>query len=126
MARLLARGVVPLLLLLSAWMAFAPAGFGPAPALAGEETVSIVARKFTFTPSEIVLAKGQAVVLELTSQDRLHGFNCPGLGIRADVQPGQTAKIPLVPATAGRFPFSCDVFCGGGHEEMSGVIVVKE
>jgi cytochrome c oxidase subunit 2 len=30
------------------------------------------------------------------------------------------------PDTAGKFFFACDVFCGSGHEEMEGEIVVTE
>jgi cytochrome c oxidase subunit 2 len=33
--------------------------------------------------------------------------------------------VRVVPQKAGRFEFHCDVFCGSGHEEMSGILVVK-
>ena len=29
-----------------------------------------------------------------------------------------------MPDKTGKFTFSCDVFCGDGHEEMTGTIVV--
>ena len=90
------------------------------------ETKQIVAKKFEFTPNEIVLLKGKAVVLELTSLDRTHGFNCPGLGLRSNVEPGKKLRLEFTPSEAGTFPFFCDVFCGSGHEEMAGVIIVKE
>ena len=93
------------------------------------ETASIIkvsAKKFEFSPSEITLQKGVPVLLELTSQDRVHGFNCPELRIRADVPPGKPTVIRVVPQKAGRFAFRCDVFCGDGHEDMEGVIIVKD
>jgi cytochrome c oxidase subunit II len=65
------------------------------------------------------------VVLELTTLDRRHGFKSTLLGLRADIIPGQTARIRLVPKQAGTFAFHCDVFCGSGHEDMSGTIVVE-
>jgi cytochrome c oxidase subunit II len=34
------------------------------------------------------------------------------------------ARLRLVPERAGEFPFLCDVFCGDGHEGMSGLLVV--
>jgi hypothetical protein len=42
-----------------------------------------------------------------------------------DVAVGQPVRVRLVPQAAGTFEFHCDVFCGSGHEEMSGRIVVK-
>ena len=94
-------------------------------AMAQEQTIKITAKKFEFTPSEITLKKGVPVVLELTSLDRLHGFNCPGLKIRADVEQGKTATVKFTPDTAGEFPFHCDIFCGSGHEMMHGKFVVS-
>jgi cytochrome c oxidase subunit 2 len=98
------------------------------PALAGAEpmVIKITAKKFEFSPSEITLKKGVPVVLELVSLDRTHGFNCPDLGVRADVAPGKPTRVNLTPGKAGSFVFNCDIFCGDGHEDMTGTIVVKE
>jgi cytochrome c oxidase subunit 2 len=54
------------------------------------------------------------------------GFNVPDLGARADILPGQVARVRLVPDKVGTFEFHCDIFCGSGHEQMSGTIVVTE
>jgi cytochrome c oxidase subunit 2 len=75
---------------------------------------------------EVRLKKGVPVVLELTSLDVAHGFNLPDLGVRADVLPGLTTSVRIVPQQAGRFVFHCDIFCGTGHEELEGTIVVTE
>ena len=88
--------------------------------------IHVTARKFEYTPRVITLKKGVPVVLELTSVDRLHGFNVPGLGVRADVMPGQTARVNIVPRKTGTFPFHCDNFCGSGHPNMTGEIVVVD
>ncbi|MFP5238378.1 MAG: cupredoxin domain-containing protein [Acidobacteriota bacterium] len=93
---------------------------------AGARVVRVTAEKFEFKPERIELAKGKPVVLELISLDRLHGFRCPGLGIRVDVAPDKVTRVPLTPDKAGSFPFVCDVFCGEGHDEMTGVILVTE
>jgi cytochrome c oxidase subunit II len=92
----------------------------------GEQVIKITAKKFEFSPKEITLKKGAPMVLELTSLDRLHGFNCPGLKIRTDIQPGKVAKLRVTPDKAGSFPFFCDIFCGSGHGEMIGTITVTE
>ncbi len=87
--------------------------------------VSITAKKFAFMPDHVTLKAGAPAIIELTSLDRQHGFNCPGLGVRADVNPGVISRIRLTPAKPGKYPFHCDIFCGEGHGEMVGTIVVK-
>lgn len=91
-----------------------------------ERVVKIVAQRFTFTPKEIILKKGENVRLEFTSLDFVHGFNVPGLNIRADLPPGKITVIHLNPQKADTFDFICDNFCGAGHEDMEGRIIVKD
>ena len=91
-----------------------------------EQVIQITAKRFEYTPKEISVKKGVPVVLEFTSQDRLHGFNCPGLKIRTDIPPGKASTLRFVPDKAGTFPFHCDNFCGTGHEGMRGTITVTE
>ena len=67
--------------------------------------IKIVARRFSYSPHEIVLKKGEPVRLEFTSLDFVHGFKIPDLGIRADLPPGKTTVVPLQPQKAGKFPF---------------------
>jgi cytochrome c oxidase subunit 2 len=90
-----------------------------------EKIIKVTAKKFEFSPERIVLKKGEPVTLELTSLDRKHGFAVPELGIHSEIKPGETARVRIVPDKAGTFAFHCDVFCGDGHEGMSGVIVVE-
>ena len=90
-----------------------------------EPIIRISASTFEFTPSEITVKKGVPVTLELISQDRHHGFNLSKFHLRADLKPGVVEKIRFVPDTTGTFGFFCDVFCGGGHEDMDGTLVVE-
>ena len=93
----------------------------------GQETViEIVAQRFRYTPNEIVLQKGKPARLEFRALDFTHGFTIPDLGIRADLLPGQVTQVRLTPDKAGVFDFLCDNFCGAGHEQMNGKIIVKE
>ena len=91
-----------------------------------EQTIRITAKKFEYSPNEIRLKKGVPAVLELSSLDRVHGFNCPDLGVRADIIPGKVSSVRVVPQKAGIYEFHCDIFCGDGHEDMSGKIIVEE
>jgi cytochrome c oxidase subunit 2 len=105
----------------------AAAGLGlAAPPASDARVVHVTARQFAFDPAVIVLKKGEPVRLEFTSADRLHGLNIPGLGLRAEIPPGRAVTIALTPQAAGSFPFVCDAFCGSGHDEMDGRIVVTE
>ena len=91
-----------------------------------EQVIQITAKRFEYSPKEISLKKGVPVVLEFTSLDRLHGFDCPGLGVRMDIRPGKVNRLRVVPDKVGTFPFHCDNFCGSGHEGMRGTITVTE
>ncbi len=115
-------------LLMCTLMAVMALGFFMAPAAADppEQVIQIKAKKFEYMPNEITVKKGVPVVLELTSLDRLHGFNCPAFKIRGDVKPNQVTKIRFTPDKVGTFEFHCDNFCGSGHENMTGKIIVTE
>ena len=89
-----------------------------------EQVIKILARRFTYTPNKLSLKKGVPVVLELTTADVLMGFSAPDFDVRADIIPGQVARVRLVPDKVGTFTFLCDVFCGSGHETMNGTIIV--
>jgi cytochrome c oxidase subunit 2 len=87
--------------------------------------IKIVSRKFEFVPDTIHLEKGETVVLELTAEDVVMGLNAPALNVRSDMIPGMVKHLQLTAEKTGRFDFYCDVFCGSGHEDMTGVIVVS-
>jgi cytochrome c oxidase subunit 2 len=91
-----------------------------------EQVIKIVAKKFDYTPNVIKLKKGVPVVLEFTTLDIVMGFKVPDLGIRTDIVPGKVSQVRLVPDKVGTFPFVCDIFCGSGHEDMTGTIIVSE
>ena len=87
--------------------------------------IRISAKKFEFHPNKVTAKRGQPLVLVLMSEDRIHGFKMPDLGIRTDIVPGQETRVTLLPDKAGSFTFFCDVFCGDGHEDMDGTLVVE-
>src|SRR6266851_9128138 len=112
--------------LLAAGLAAAAAGAFGAGVLAQpkEEVIRITARKFAFLPGEITLRRGVPVVLEFVSADVVMGFNAPDFNIRADILPGQVSRVRFAPDKTGTFVFLCDIFCGDGHEGMSGKLKV--
>ena len=93
-------------------------------AVAKPRVVKVSAKRFVFMPAEIELRQGEPVVFELTTQDIFMGMNIPDFGVRSDIVPGKTMKMSFTPDKAGTFTFVCDVFCGDGHEDMSGKLIV--
>jgi len=86
--------------------------------------VRVKARRWAFTPNTIALRKGEPVTLEVITEDVFMGLNIPDFGVRGDIVPGKTQLMTFTPDKAGTFTFLCDVFCGDGHETMSGTLVV--
>jgi cytochrome c oxidase subunit 2 len=91
-----------------------------------ERVIHLTAKNFQFSPDSITLKKGEPVVFEISSGDRKHGFSLRAFGVRTDVLPAKVSRIRLTPDKTGKFTFSCDVFCGDGHEEMTGTVIVTE
>lgn len=117
--------------LLTAWTlglsgALLGAALGVQEGASKEQFVQVTARRFTFTPNEIVVQRGRPVLLEIASEDFVHGFNVPALKLRADLPPGIITRLRFTPKRVGVYDFVCDNFCGAGHEEMHGRIVVKD
>lgn len=101
------------------------AAYGAGNRATKERVIKIVAQRFSFTPKELKLKKGENVRLEFTSLDFIHGFNVPDLNLRADLPPGKVTSLHLTPDKVGTFDFICDNFCGAGHEDMGGRIIVS-
>jgi cytochrome c oxidase subunit 2 len=103
------------------------AGAAAVTAATEDPVIHIDAMKFEFIPPSVTLKKGQRVVLELSSLDRTHGFKIPDLGVGSQViKAGEITRVTVTPEKVGEFTFLCDNFCGDGHEDMNGTIVVKE
>jgi cytochrome c oxidase subunit II len=92
----------------------------------GEQHVEMQAMKFDYLPDQITVKKGKRVALELSTLDRLHGFDAPTLGLHTQIEPGPPTILRFTPEKAGSFGIHCDVFCGDGHEGMAGHIIVTD
>jgi cytochrome c oxidase subunit 2 len=88
--------------------------------------IALTAKRFEFSPSVIKMMKDETVLLELSALDTAHGFSAPDLHLSAKLVPGTTSRLVLTATRAGSFDFHCSVFCGDGHEDMVGQIVVEE
>src|SRR3989344_1497102 len=86
---------------------------------------SIVAKNWEFDPAEITVNKGDTVRLLITSVDVDHGFAIPEFGVSEKLSPGEEVTVEFVADKTGEFTFFCNVFCGSGHQEMRGRLIVQ-
>lgn len=84
----------------------------------------VVARRFQFEPETLRVRAGMPVLLRLSAPEVPMGFSLPDFQLRTDIVPGKEAQLRFTPDRAGQFTFLCDVFCGSGHEDMSGTLEV--
>ena len=99
------------------------AGFAAAKPKA--RVIKVIAKKFVFVPNEIRMKQGETVTLAFSAPEVPMGFNLADFGVRTDIVPGKVAMLEFTADKAGSFTFLCDVFCGSGHEEMSGTLIVS-
>ncbi len=108
-----------------AWMHGYGPGGGVAPSPSpGAEEVTIVARDFSFSPSELRVPAGGTVNLVLENQGGLpHDITIPALGFSLPAAPGATASAALSGTRPGTYEFFCSV---PGHKEagMTGALGV--
>lgn len=85
----------------------------------------VTARQWEFVPGSIEVNKGDRVILHVESIDVTHGIWIPEFGINEKLEPGKTVTIDFVADREGTFPLICSVFCGDGHFQMKGKLIVK-
>lgn len=99
----------------------------PHPALPTQPVrVEITAKRFTFTPDQVTLKRGQPVVIALTSADVSHGLRIRELDLNIKAGKGQTTEVSFTPTKHGDFTGQCSVFCGSGHGRMTFVLHVVD
>lgn len=108
-----------------------PGGSEGAPALSGTlengvRVVEVKARQFAFDPGQIVVQAGQPVRLKVTSQDVTHGIEIQAFGIDRRLDPNKTEVIEFTPDKPGSYHFECSIYCGAGHNDMNGELVVRQ
>jgi len=87
--------------------------------------IDIVARRFAFEPARIEVAVGERVRLRVVSADGPHGLEIKKFKVKKDIPRGTTPVIIDFTANeAGEFPILCSEYCGDGHEDMQGQLVV--
>ncbi|WP_336034440.1 cytochrome c oxidase subunit II [Halobacterium yunchengense] len=74
----------------------------------------------------MVVPEDTKLVIRTESEDVIHAFHAPELGLKTDAVPGQTNYLITELTEKGTYTLYCAEFCGQGHSEMLGEIVVVE
>ena len=74
--------------------------------------------------TELLLAIGKPVKLDLQSLDVIHGFYVPAFRVKEDVVPGKQNYTWFSPTLLGSFDIECTVICGVNHANMLSKVVV--
>lgn len=86
---------------------------------AAPQRIEISAKRFSYSPGEITVKKGQPVTLVLKSLDVGHGLRLRDFGVDIKVKAGGTGEATFTPDKVGDFTGHCSVFCGSGHGSMT-------
>jgi len=90
-----------------------------------EDTIEVHAKRYSFTPAEITVKKGETVKLHLVSDDVPHSLLIKDLGINQQVSKGNPADVTFTANNVGDFQGKCGRFCGSGHGSMVFTVHVK-
>ncbi len=89
-------------------------------------TIEVHAKRFSFSPEEITIAKGEKVNLVLSTDDVAHSLSIPKLNVNAEIVKGHPTTVEVTSDKAGDFAGKCGRFCGSGHGSMRFVVHVKD
>jgi cytochrome c oxidase subunit 2 len=87
--------------------------------------ISVVAKRFTFEPARVDVKEGERIRLVVTSEDGVHGLEIKKFKVNKKIpRGGEKVTIDFVASAPGEYPILCSEYCGNGHEEMKGTLVV--
>ena len=87
-------------------------------------SVHVLAHMWAWTPSPLHVPQGAAITFYVTSADVLHGFQVPGTTVNVTAVPGIIGSVTYTFGHAGTYNIICNEYCGIGHQNMIGRIIV--
>jgi cytochrome c oxidase subunit 2 len=96
----------------------------PAAASAPRE-IPVVVKRFSFEPARVEVKEGERIRLVVSSEDGVHGLEIKKFRVNKKIpRGGDKVTIDFVASAPGEYPILCSEYCGEGHEEMKGALVV--
>ncbi|MSO52853.1 MAG: hypothetical protein CK533_09710 [Acidobacterium sp.] len=97
----------------------------PSDARSEPRVIEVVASRFAFEPARIEVTEGEHIRLLVSSADGVHGVGIKKFRVEKTLpRGGEAVIINFVASAAGEYPILCSEYCGKGHEEMRGLLVV--
>jgi cytochrome c oxidase subunit 2 len=94
-------------------------------ALGEPREIPVVVQRFTFEPARIDVTEGERIRLVVSSGDGVHGLEIKKFRVNKKIpRGGEQVTIDFVASAPGEYPILCSEYCGNGHEEMRGTLVV--
>jgi len=81
--------------------------------------IVVDAKMFEFNPSIIKVKEGEKIRIKMNNLDVEHSIYIPELDVHIHDE-GE-----FVAEKKGNFTFSCHTYCGSGHENMKGILIVE-
>lgn len=81
--------------------------------------ITIDANRFTFAPAVVKVREGESVKITVRNKDTTHGISVPAFSARG------AESIEFVASKKGNYPFYCATYCGSGHQDMQGTLIVE-
>lgn len=85
----------------------------------------IVARAWSFSPSTIEVPVGSKVNFKFAAVDVVHGVLVHDTTVNLTLIPGEIAEATGNFDEAGEFLYVCHEYCGIGHHNMDGRVIVQ-
>ena len=87
--------------------------------------IPVVVKRFAFEPARIEITEGERIRLVVTSEDGVHGLEIKKFHVNKKVpRGGEKITIDFAASAPGEYPIVCSEYCGNGHEDMKGTLVV--
>ena len=81
--------------------------------------ININASRWDYSPNKVTVNKGDRVKIVVNNIDTNHGISIPNYGVFG------IGEVEFIANRTGTFSFYCPTFCGSGHREMTGTLIVK-
>ena len=89
------------------------------------KSFEITASRFQYEPSSLEVQVGDPVKITLKSADGTHGFAIKEFKVKTTIpKGGEPVTVEFVADKAGTYKFACSEYCGSGHRNMKGTLVV--
>lgn len=88
--------------------------------------INMTSKQWEYDPSEIRVKEGQQILLRIKSTDVPHGFVIEEYRVNVFLTPGEVVEVKFTANKAGEYIYFCNVFCGTGHPNHKGKLIVEK